>query len=337
MRAIRYDAPLATPYLTDLPRPTCPADGVVVEVRATGVCRSDRHAWQGHEPVPLPHVPGHEYAGVVGEVGPDVRRWQVGDRVTVPFVLGCGTCAHCTTGDAQVCPQQEQPGFTLPGSFAEAVAVPRADHNVVALPDDVSFVAAAALGCRFATAYRAVVTHGALRPGQWLAVFGCGGVGLSAVLVATALGARVVGVDVDPGALALAQALGAEATVATGGASERIRALSGGVHVGLDAIGDPAAVLASVDALRRRGRHVQVGLLHGDAAAVPLPMDRMIAEELTVVGSHGLAARDYPAMLDLARSVDLEGLVTRRIGLQDAPAALLTPAGPGITVIVVPG
>ena len=118
MKAVRYDAYGAAPALVDVPPPRCPDDGVVVEVRATGVCRSDWHAWQGHDPVALPHVPGHELAGVVVEVGRRVRTRRVGDRVTVPFVCGCGRCEHCLSGDAQVCPDQSQPGFTMPGSFA---------------------------------------------------------------------------------------------------------------------------------------------------------------------------------------------------------------------------
>ena len=197
MQAVQYDAYGAAPTLVDIPAPGCPPDGVLVEVRATGVCRSDWHAWQGREPVSLPHVPGHEYAGVITAVGPEVSARRVGDRVTVPFVCGCGRCEFCAAGDAQVCPDQQQPGFTMPGSFAELVAVPAADLNVVPLPDDLDFVTAASLGCRFATAYRAVTAHGRVGPGDWVAVHGCGGVGLSAVMVAAALGARVLAVDVS--------------------------------------------------------------------------------------------------------------------------------------------
>lgn len=192
-----------------MPDPSCPSDGVLVQVAATGVCRSDWHAWRGHDPVQLPIIPGHEFAGVIAAVGADVSGWQVGDRVTTPFVLGCGRCEFCRAGDAQVCPNQEQPGFTLPGSFAQLVAVPRAAANLVRLPDDVSFVAAASLGCRFATAFRALVNHGAVKAGQWVAVHGCGGVGLSAVMIAKAFGAKVVAVDVTADALAAAQRLGA--------------------------------------------------------------------------------------------------------------------------------
>jgi alcohol dehydrogenase len=337
VRAVRYDAVGELPTLVEIDDPVCPDDGVVVAVRATGVCRSDWHAWQGHEEVALPHVPGHEYAGTVAEVGRDVATVEVGDRVTVPFVLGCGTCDYCRNGEAQVCPDQLQPGFTLPGSFAELVAVPRADANVVRLPHEVSYAAAAALGCRFATAYRAVVAHGQVQRGQWVAVMGCGGVGLSAVMIAVARGARVVAVDVRREALDSAAELGAEATLeATNGTADAIRDITGGgAHVGLDAIGDPAAAAASIGALRPRGRHVQVGLLVGDDASTALPMDLVVGRELAVLGSHGMPAVDYPALLDLVADGRLrpERLVTRRIGLEDAGRALTEMSGTGITLV----
>jgi alcohol dehydrogenase len=337
VRAVRYDAVGELPTLVEIDEPVCPDDGVVVAVRATGVCRSDWHAWQGHEEVALPHVPGHEYAGTVAEVGRDVATVEVGDRVTVPFVLGCGTCDYCRNGEAQVCPDQLQPGFTLPGSFAELVAVPRADANVVRLPGEVSYAAAAALGCRFATAYRAVVAHGQVQRGQWLAVMGCGGVGLSAVMIAVARGARVVAVDVRREALDSAAELGAEATLeATNGTADAIRDITGGgAHVGLDAIGDPAAAAASIGALRPRGRHVQVGLLVGDDASTALPMDLVVGRELAVLGSHGMPAVDYPALLELVADGRLrpDRLVTRRIGLEDAGRALAEMSGTGITLV----
>ncbi len=332
MRAVRYDAVGALPTLVEVEDPACPDDGIVVAVEATGVCRSDWHAWQGHEKVALPHVPGHEYAGTVAEVGREVTTLHVGDRVTVPFVLGCGRCTYCLQGDAQVCPDQLQPGFSLPGSFAELVAVPRADANVVRLPDEVSSGAAAALGCRFATAYRAVVTHGRLDAGQWLVVVGCGGVGLSAVMVAVARGARVVAADVRSDALAAARDLGAELTLEAGpDVAREIQEKTGGAHVGIDAIGDPIAAATSVASLRPRGRHVQVGLL----AQTTLPMDLVIGRELAVLGSHGMPAVDYPEILELVAAGTLrpDALVTRTIGLEHAGAALAEMSGPGITMI----
>jgi alcohol dehydrogenase len=343
VKALVYSGYGATPALTEAPDPACPADGVVIAVGATGVCRSDWHAWKGHDPVALPHIGGHEFAGVVVTAGPEVTAWHAGNRVTVPFACGCGRCEHCLAGDAQVCPRQTQPGFTGPGSFAEFVAVHAADANLVALPAGLDFVTAACLGCRFATAFRAVTAHGRVRPGDWLAVHGCGGVGLSAVMIGAALGARVLAVDVSPAARARARELGAEAAVEAGaeGVADAIATITGGgAHVSIDALGSPALAADSVRCLRRRGRHVQVGLLPG--GPVPLPMDMVIARELEIYGSHGMAARDYPAMLAMVADGTLRPglLVGEVIGLEDAGRALaamdgLTPAG--MTVVKVAG
>jgi D-arabinose 1-dehydrogenase-like Zn-dependent alcohol dehydrogenase len=330
------------PVLTDVPEPRCPDGGVVVAVRATGVCRSDWHAWKGHDPVSLPHTPGHELAGVVAEVGVGVRHWVVGDRVTVPFVCGCGACSWCQAGETQVCPDQTQPGFTGPGSFAEKVAIHGADTNLVGLPESVDFVTAASLGCRFATAFRAVVTHGRLRTGDWLAVHGCGGLGLSALMIGVALGGLVVAVDVNPAALERASALGASAVVDAGrvvDVAAAIRDLTGGgAHVSVDAFGSPDLAVASVRSLRRRGRHVQAGLLLGASSTPPLPMDLVVSQELEIYGSHGMSAREYPAMLRLIEDGTLRpaDLVGRVIGLEEAGAALAAmdrPSATGMTVV----
>jgi D-arabinose 1-dehydrogenase-like Zn-dependent alcohol dehydrogenase len=347
VKAVVYAGYGATPALTEVPDPACPADGVVIAVGATGVCRSDWHAWKGHDPVTLPHIGGHEFAGVVVAAGTGVTGWHAGDRVTVPFACGCGRCEHCLAGDAQVCPRQTQPGFTGPGSFAELVAVHAADANLVALPADVDFVTAACLGCRFATAFRAVTAHGRVRPGDWLAVHGCGGVGLSAVMIGAALGARVLAVDMSAAALARARELGAEAVVdaAVDAAGPDLAAAigeltGGGAHVSIDALGSPAVAAESVRCLRRRGRHIQVGLLPG--GPVPLPMDLVIARELEIYGSHGMAARDYPAMMRLIADGTLRPglLVGEVIALGDvgrALAAMDCPAGAGMTVVRLAG
>jgi len=341
MKAVVFADYGAMPTLTDVPDPACPIDGVALAVGATGLCRSDWHAWTGHERVALPHVPGHELAGTIAELGRNVTRWQVGDRVTVPFVCGCGACEYCDAGDPQVCPNQTQPGFTGPGSFAERVAIHAADLNLVRLPDSIDFVTAASLGCRFATAFRALTAHGRLESGDWLAVHGCGGVGLSAVMIASALGARVVAVDVATAALDRARELGAESVVdATEDPAATVREITrGGAHVSIDAFGSAATAAASVRSVRRRGRHVQVGLLHGAASTPPIPMDQVIARELEIYGSHGMAAHEYPAMLALITSGALrpEQLVGRVIGLEDAGAALAAMDRPastaGLTVI----
>jgi alcohol dehydrogenase len=341
VRAMIMDA-LAEPLeVREVPAPTAPAGGVVVEVHATGLCKSDWHAWVGHDDVALPHVPGHELAGVIAEIGAGVRDGNVGDRVTVPFVMGCGDCEWCRTGDAQVCPRQEQPGFTQWGSFAERVVVRAADTNLVAIPDGVSFEAAAALGCRFATAYRALTGRARVRAGEWVTVVGAGGVGLSAVMIGAALGARVIAVDRTPAALEVARRLGAEHTILADGADvpASVSALTdGGSHVSIDAVGSAQTARDAVLSLRRRGRHVQIGLLSTDDGMTPMPMARAIAWELDLLGSHGMAAADYPEMLDLiARGVlRPQDLVERVVGLSEAAEMLprMDTAGPaGMTMI----
>ena len=293
-----YGGPLA---VEDVPDPAPPPDCVVLEVGATGICRSDWHAWMGHDPdVAPPHVPGHELAGTVVALGSEVRGVREGERVTVPFCLGCGRCAPCRAGETQICDDDYQPGFTGWGSFAQYVALPHAELNLVRLPEGLGFVAAAALGCRFMTAFAAVTVHGRVAEGDWVAVHGCGGVGLSAVMIAAAEGARVVAVDIDPAKLAYARELGAEVALdarAGDAAAAVLDATGGGAHVSLDALGSAATCAASVGSLRKRGRHVQVGLMLGDERSVPVPMSRVISHELQLAGVHGMAVRHYPALL----------------------------------------
>jgi alcohol dehydrogenase len=343
VRALLYQRFGATPELVTVPDPAPPTHGAVIEVQASGVCRSDWHGWLGHDPsITLPHVPGHEFAGVVRAVGADVGRFRGGERVTAPFVNGCGACPECAAGHQQVCRQQTQPGFTHWGSFAEYVVVDHADVNLVGLPDDVDMTAAASLGCRLATSFGALVDQAGVRADEWVAVHGCGGVGLSAVMIAAAVGARVIAVDVVGERLALARTLGADVTVDAGRVAdvgEAVRELSGGgAHVSLDAIGSIAACVSSVSSLRRRGRHVQVGLLLGEEARPPLPMDQVIAHELRVIGSHGLPAHRYAEMLAMMETgrLDPARLVARRVGLEEAGEVLVAMDRsriPGLAVI----
>ncbi|PPK98132.1 alcohol dehydrogenase [Kineococcus xinjiangensis] len=344
MRALvfeRFGGPLEE---RTVPDPEPGPLGAVVRVEGTGVCRSDWHGWQGHDPdVSLPHVPGHELAGTVVAVGGQVRLWRAGDRVTVPFVNACGGCPQCAAGAHQVCERQRQPGFTHWGSFAELVALDSADVNLVRLPEAMPATTAAALGCRVATAFRAVVDVGAARAGEWVAVHGCGGVGLSAVALAVAVGARVVATDLSAQARELALRFGAEVVVdAAGGAAEVAAAVreatGGGAHVSVDAVGSAPTCEASLLCLRARGRHVQVGLLPPAAGRPVLPLERVIALELQVLGSHGMAAHDYPRLLALVESGRFrpEALVSRVLPLAEGPRALAecgAAAFAGITVL----
>ncbi len=351
MRAVLFHRFADAPVVTDVPEPDLPQGGVILRVRSTGLCRSDWHAWQGHDPgIALPHVPGHELAATIAEVDSGVRGWRPGQRVVVPFICACGDCEQCREGNQQVCTRQLQPGFNYWGSFAEYVAIPYAEVNLVALPDEISYDTAAALGCRFATAYRAVTAVGAVRPGEWLAVFGCGGVGLSVVMIAAALGARVIAVDTNPAALSLATRHGAQYTMLADGSAdgrsgnggsgddvaEQITQLTGGgAAVTMDAIGAESVVQTALASLKPRGRHVQLGLLPD---RVRLDLSFLAFRELSWLGSHGMAAHDYPAMLELVRSgaVRPDELVTGVIGLDDVGPALSAMSGAapaGITVI----
>ncbi|HEY5222441.1 MAG TPA: zinc-dependent alcohol dehydrogenase family protein [Microbacteriaceae bacterium] len=340
MRAVLFERFGEQPHLADVPAPACAPDGAIIRVKATGLCRSDWHGWMGHDSgIRLPHVPGHEFAGIVEEVGSAVRNWAPGDRVTVPFICACGQCEQCAAGDQQVCDHQEQPGFTQWGSFAELVSIAHADTKLISLPETLDFVAAAALGCRFATAYRAIMTQGRVAPGEWVAVHGCGGVGLSAIMIAVAAGAQVVAVDVSSDALARADELGAVAVSGRGDVASVVRGVTGGgAHLSLDAYGSAETSENSIRSLRKRGRHVQVGLLAGADAVVGVPMADVIANEWEIRGSHGMAAHEYPATLAAIAdgSIDPRRLVGRTITLDEAPVALATmdaAAHSGMTVI----
>ena len=330
MKAVLFESFAQAPQIVTLPDPTPTTHGVVVKVQATGVCRSDWHGWMGHDPdIRLPHVPGHELAGTVEAIGRDVQRWKVGDRVTVPFVGGCGTCPECHAGHQQVCHNQFQPGFTHWGSFAEFVAIDQADLNLVALPETMDFVTAASLGCRFATSFRAVVDQGKVSAGQWVSVHGCGGVGLSAIMIAGALGANVVAVDIAEEKLELARQLGAVNTINATRVSSVAEAIldltNGGAHVSIDALGHPETCFNSIQSLRRRGKHVQVGLMLAGHSTPQVPMARVIAHELEILGSHGMQAHRYDAMLTMIQAGKLapDRLVGRQISLEESIDALM--------------
>jgi D-arabinose 1-dehydrogenase-like Zn-dependent alcohol dehydrogenase len=328
VRAVVFESFQGRPSVQQVADPAPPSGGAVIEVVATGLCRSDWHGWMGHDAdVALPHVPGHELAGVVAAVGTGVRNWQVGDRVTTPFVCSCGVCEPCLAGENQVCTDQFQPGFTHWGSFAEYVAIERADLNLVRLPAGLDFAPAALLGCRFSTAYRALTAVGRLQPDEWLAVHGCGGVGLAAVMIGYALGARVLAIDVSAKALDAARSFGADVTIAADGdVPAAVRdTTGGGAHVSVDAFGSATTAANSILGLRPRGRHVQIGLLLTDDGTTPIPMSAVISRELQLLGSHGMAAHAFVPMLrDItAGRLDPSRIVGDTITLGEAPAALM--------------
>lgn len=329
MQALYFDQFQGPISLRSVDDPSPAPDGVVIAIKATGLCLSDWHGWMGHDSnIVLPHVPGHELAGEIVATGAHVHSFSVGDRVTVPFAGGCGKCGECLSGNQQICDDQFQPGSTAWGSFAEYVAIDYAENNLVHLPESVDFVTAASLGCRFATSFRALVDLGRVRGGEWVAIHGCGGVGLSAVMIASAIGARVIALDIKTESLELARSLGAVATINSHEVSsvvEAVREVSGGgVQLSLDAIGHPQTFHNSIANLRKRGRHVQVGILPPSEKGPSVPVDQIISHELEIYGSHGMQAHRYPEMMAMIENGQLapERLIQTTISLQDAVTAL---------------
>lgn len=343
MRAAVYEKFQQPLTIQNVPDPAPPENGVGIAVGACGICRSDWHGWMGNDPdIKLPHVPGHELAGVVEAVGSGITKWRKGDRVTLPFVCGCGACPQCISGNQQICDFQFQPGFTHWGAFAEYVAVNYADTNLVRLPDGIDFVTASSLGCRFITSFRAVVEQGKVIPDQWVAVWGCGGVGLSAVMIAAALGAKVVALDITNEKLDLARSLGASAVINSAAAPDAAGAVKeitgGGAHVSIDALGHPKVCFDSISSLRKRGKHIQVGLMESGQHKTAIPMDLVIARELEILGSHGMQAHKYTEMFEmiLRGKLQPQKLIGKTISLEESLEELVNMnsfSSTGVTVI----
>lgn len=344
MRAAIYEKFNAPIDVRDVAEPDCPRDGVIVEIKACGVCRSDWHAWNGSDSdVAAPHVGGHEFAGVIIETGSDCTSFKLGDRVTAPFILACGACPDCLEGDATVCGYQHVVGFSGFGAFAERLAVPHANFNLVMLPDHMDFTTAAGMGCRVTTAFRGLVDRAQLQSGEWLVVHGAGGVGLSAVMIAAALGAKILAVDVNDEALAMAQTLGADAVLNVSGldrVGERVRDITGGgAHVSIDALGVTETFHNSLYSLRKLGRHIQIGMPLGRHANPEVPLLELVyARQISIMGTRGIAASRFGALFDLiARGkIDPARLITRTIALEETGAVIAAMndySGHGIVVI----
>ena len=335
IRQYRADLSLET-----VPDPVCEADGVVVKVLACGICRSDWHGWVGeHAKVKPGAIPGHEYCGEVVAAGP-LARWKEGERIIAPFILACGECPECRSGQTTTCRAQRVPGFGEPGAYAEYVSVPHA-HNLTRLPEFLTPALAAGLGCRVTTAYHALTGRAGLQAGEWLAIHGTGGIGLSALLIGKALGARIVAVDVVPERLTHALSLGAEHVInaAEGDTAARIREVTGGgAHVSIEALGIEATANASIECLRPLGRHVQVGLPTGHTATMQINMNAVYMKQLALFGTRGMPAWRYPSLLSLIETgrVDVRPIVARHVGLSQASSELRAfdaPMPPGVAVI----
>ena len=317
----------------DLPDPAPGPDDALIRVEACGICRSDWHLWQGDwtwmgvQPQ-LPLVMGHELAGVVEAVGASVRGYRAGDRITVPFHMACGRCEYCQTGRSNICLAHGVIGTHFNGGYGHLAVVPAADANLVRLPDGVDPLTAAALGCRYMTSYHALVDRAKLQPGEWVAVFGVGGVGLSAVQIAAALGAQAIAVDISEEKLRMAKAEGAAAVIDARGKNpvEQIRDITkGGVDVAVDAVGASETALPAVQSVRKGGRHLQIGLTGAkDRGDFSLPVDVMLLQEISFIPSLGCPTTSYRGLLALVASGKLnpKRLVTRCLPVEQASQVL---------------
>ena len=326
MKAAVFEATKKPLVVKNVPDPECPPNGAIIKTMANGICRSDWHAWSGDWSwmglaAQQGAILGHEFCGVVEEVGKEIKNFKQGDRVVVPFSQGDGTCEYCRNGQSNVCLTPLLPGFSYPGGFGSHVAVPFADLNLVSLPASIDFVEAASMGCRFMTSFHGVVDRAQVKPGEWVAVYGCGGIGLAAINVANAMGANVIGIDLDSAKLELAKGMGAQHVI-NANSTEPIGAVlditKGGAHVSVDALGIATTCRNAIMSLRKQGRHLQIGLTtSAEKGEIPLPIDRMVTMELQVIATLGMQASHYPQMLAMVESKRCtpKSMVTGTVGL----------------------
>lgn len=338
-----FDEPLE---IAEVERPEPEPHGVVIEVEACGICRSDWHGWKGHmSPELKGTIIGHEPAGRVVAVGDAVDGLREGDRVAAAMNLADGSCHRCLSGKSNLCENQRVFGFDLEtqGAWAEELAIPWADVNTVKLPDDASVVDMAGLGCRFMTGYNAVAHRTDVGPGDWVAVHGCGGIGLSAIQTAAALGAAVVAVDIEDEKLEFASDLGADETVNASAVEDvpgEIHDITdGGANVSVDALGIAETCQNSIDSLGFSGQHVQVGVpTPEDRGAVKLPIGAMLGKEIEVVGNVGMPPSRFGEILRMydRGKLDPGAQVTREVSIEevsDRLAAMTDYGTLGIEVI----
>ncbi|UPM55222.1 zinc-dependent alcohol dehydrogenase family protein [Gottfriedia acidiceleris] len=338
-----FNKPLVIKNVAD---PVLSADGVILRLEATGVCRSDWHAWQGHLTAPtsekLPHILGHEMSGVIEETGKNIKKFKKGDRVIVPFNQGDGVCPYCVAGRHNICDNRKLVGFDFYGGFASHIHIPNADLNLFHLPENVSFIDASAMGCRFMTAYHGVMSQGKIKAGDWVSIYGAGGVGLSAIQIAVSAGANVIAVDIGDDKLDLAKKFGAVASINSkrDDAPQAIKEITkGGSNLSIDALGIQDTVIGSIMSLKKGGRHVQLGLSPNPGGGMtPLPLNLILGYELEIIGSAGMPMPEYSTLIRMVEMGQLQPgkLVTKEISLEEVNQAfedMNSFSGTGMTVI----
>jgi len=330
--------------IEEVPTPRPGAGEILVKVAACGVCHTDLHYIDHGVPTfkQPPMILGHEASGTVAELGEGVTKWKPGDRVLLPAVLSCGVCRQCREGRENICDDMKMFGNHVDGAYAEYVLAPAKD--ALSLPDELPLVEASIIADAVSTPFHAVVNRARVKPGQWVAVFGCGGVGINCVQVAAAVGASVIAIDALPEKLELAKKLGAQfvinpAEVEKGRFDKAIRKLIGdGVDVAFEAIGKPETIQAAYNCIRKGGLCVVIGYTN---LGVEIPASRLMFYEQALIGSLGCRPVDYPRIIEMARigKLKVKELVTSKFPLNDINAAfdLLRKGDPGtLRSVVVP-
>ena len=318
VRLVKIGQPL---QMQEVPLPLVGEHDVLVRIKAAGICHSDVHYRAGVSPVkPLPMTPGHEIAGMVEKVGSGVTHLKVGDRVCLHYLVTCGDCRYCSAGNEHFCVKGMMIGKHLDGGYAEYIAVPA--RNAIPLPDGVSFEHAAVLMCSSATSLHAL-RKGRLKAGETVAVFGVGGLGMSAIQIARALGALdVYAVDINADKLQVAAQYGAIAVnAAQGDPVAEIQRLTGrkGVDVALELIGLPQTMRQAVQSLAVFGRAVWVGITDK-----PVALDsyhEVLGKEAEIIGSDDHLLSELHLLIEYAQRgiLDLSRVVTQTVPL-DADA-----------------
>lgn len=341
MKAAVFHEPHKPLSVEEIPTPTPSAGEVLIKVAGCGVCHTDLHYIDHGVPTfkKPPLVLGHEVSGTVAGLGAGVAQWKEGARVLLPAVYGCGQCAMCRTGRENICEKMVMFGNNVDGGYAEYMLAPAKD--VIALPDELPLVESAIIADAVTTPYHAVVNRGQVKPGDNVVVVGCGGIGLNLVQVASAVGGRVIAIDVVDSKLEWATKLGAQATINAKNVErvdKEVRKLTGGggADIGFEAIGNPVTQAQTFSCVRTGGRFVVVG--YSDK---PMTLDagRVMFREMDIVGSLGCRAVDYPRVLELARQgkIKVKELVTAQFSLDDVNAAFDTlRKGEGIRSVIVP-
>jgi 6-hydroxycyclohex-1-ene-1-carbonyl-CoA dehydrogenase len=318
MKAILFHGAGKALELSEVPTPKPIAGQLLVKVSACGICHTDLHYIDHGVPTfkAPPLILGHEPSGIVAGVGEGVKNFKEGDKVLLPAVLTCGYCGNCRTGRENICDNMVMFGNHIDGAYAEYVLSPAKD--TLHLPDEVPLQEGSIIADAISTPYHAVVNRGQVKAGDNVVVFGCGGVGINTVQIASAVGASVIAVDVVPEKLAMAKKFGAREVI-NAKEVERIdkavkKLTGGGVDVAFEVIGNPATIQSAFSCIRKGGKTVVVGYTDKN---VELPASKIMFFEQEVVGSLGCRPVDYPKIIEMARTgkIKVKELVTNRFPL----------------------